>query len=228
MKVLIVEDDASLSTNIAEALTADGYITERVFDGFLAERILKQSPFDCVVMDVNLPGKTGYDLCCDFRKFNVETPVIMLTAFGELEDKVKGFNCGADDYLTKPFYMRELLLRINSLIKRGRGKNSQIGDDGKIMLDDIVIYTLQKKVERKGQEIPLTPREYQILLKLTNRKGEIVSKNELISEIWGRQFDANTNTIEVYINFLRNKLDKPFGKSTIKTKVGFGYYMDTE
>lgn len=228
MKVLIIEDDPILNKNISDALNAENMLTESVFDGLLAERILKKKDFDCIVMDINLPGKTGFDLCRELRTFNRHTPVLMLTAFGELEDKIKGFDCGADDYLTKPFFTRELILRIQSLINRNRNNQSASGESDIITAGDITIHPRQKKVMRQGNEISLTPREYQILVKLCENKGEIISKNELIKEIWGSSFDANTNTVEVYINFLRNKLDKPYGKSTIKTKVGFGYYIDTE
>jgi two-component system, OmpR family, response regulator len=226
MKVLIIEDDPTLSKNIGEALSADNLNIECVYDGLLADRMLKKNNFDCIVMDINLPGKNGFDLCKDFRQFNTSTPVIMLTAFGELEDKVQGFDCGADDYMTKPFYMRELLLRVNSLIKRYKKINSTSSEKSIWIADDIILNVDQKKVFRQGKEISLTPREYQILQRLMERNGEIVSKAELIKEIWGSSFDANTNTIEVYVNFLRNKLDKPFDKTTIKTKVGYGYYLD--
>jgi two-component system, OmpR family, response regulator len=228
MKVLIIEDDPTLNKNINEALTAENLNTECVFDGLLADRMLKKNNFDCIVMDINLPGKNGFDLCKDFRQYNMNTPIIMLTAFGELEDKVQGFDCGADDYLTKPFFMRELTLRVHSLIKRNKQSNS--GDTSKSVLiaDDITLNDAQKKVFRQGNEISLTPREYQILLKLMENKGEIVSKSDLVKEIWGSSFNANTNTIEVYVNFLRNKLDKPFAKNTIKTKVGYGYYLDVK
>ena len=118
MQVLIIEDDPILSKNISDALVTEGMMPSTVFDGLLAERILKKETFDCIIMDINLPGKTGFDLCSQLRTFNRKTPVLMLTAFSELEDKVKGFECGADDYLTKPFFMRELILRINALAKR--------------------------------------------------------------------------------------------------------------
>ncbi len=226
MNVLIIEDDPTLSKNISEALTAESYNTECVYDGSLADRMLKKNNFDCIVMDINLPGKNGFDLCKDFRLYNTSTPVIMLTAFGELEDKVKGFDCGADDYLTKPFYLRELILRVNSLIKRHKQSNSTSIESTILIAYDITLNDAQKKVFRQEKEISLTPREYQIIRSLMERKGEIVSKAELIKEIWGSSFDANTNTIEVYVNFLRNKLDKPFDKNTIKTKVGYGYYLD--
>ena len=174
-------------------------------------------------MDINLPKKNGYDLCKEFRTYNTHTPVLMLTAFDELEDKIKGFDSGADDYLTKPFYMRELILRIKSLIKRSQNNKSSFQEI--ITALDISIHVAQKKVTRQNQEISLTPREYQILVMLCKNPGEIVSKNELIKEIWGTSMDVNTNTIEVYLNFLRNKIDKPFGKNSIKTKIGYGYYL---
>jgi two-component system, OmpR family, response regulator len=228
MKVLIIEDDPTLNKNISEAMTAENHNTECVYEGILADRMLKKNNFDCIIMDINLPGKNGFDLCKDFRQYNSSTPVIMLTAFGELEDKVQGFDCGADDYLTKPFYMRELILRVNSLIKRHKQSNSKTVENSILVADDITLNDAQKKVFRQGKEISLTPREYQILRRLMERNGEIVSKVDLIKEIWGSSFDANTNTIEVYVNFLRNKLDKPFDKNTIKTKIGFGYYLDVK
>ena len=228
MKVLIIEDDPTLNKNISDALAAENIISESVFDGTLAERLLQKTTFDCVIMDVNLPGKTGFDLCRDFRVYNTDTPVLMLTAFSELEDKVKGFDCGADDYLTKPFFMRELILRVNSLTKRSRNVNGGSNKNAPITAYDITIHPAQKQVFRQGKEVALTPREYQILLKLSENKGEVISKSELIKEIWGSSFDSNTNIIEVYINFLRNKIDKPFGKNSIKTKVGYGYYLDSE
>lgn len=226
MKVLIIEDDPTLSKNISEALAAESMNTQCVYDGLLAEKALKNNQFDCIIMDINLPGKNGFDLCKDFRQHNTITPVIMLTAFGELEDKVQGFDCGADDYLTKPFYMRELIIRIHLLMKRLLPNAGESGQKNVLIAGDILVNDSQKKVFRQGKEVVLTPREYQILMRLMKNKGEIVSKSELIEEIWGRSFDANTNTIEVYINFLRNKVDKPFSENTIKTKVGYGYYLD--
>lgn len=224
MKILLVEDDPTLNKNISEALKADGFAVTTIYDGLLAQRALKREQFDLVILDINLPGITGFDLCKQFRVADTTTPVMMLTAFGTIEDKLEGFHCGADDYLTKPFYMSELLVRARLLLKRN--KPIPGGVQNTITADDIVLNDVQKKVFRQGKEIILTPREYQILYKLMERPGELVSKGALINEIWGSAFDANTNTIEVYINFLRNKIDKPFNKQTIKTKVGFGYYLD--
>jgi len=225
MRILIIEDDPTLNKNIRQAIEAENWIPESVFDGQLAERILKRFQFDCIIMDINLPGINGFELCKNFRTYNSSTPVLMLTAFSELEDKVKGFDCGADDYLTKPFFMRELILRIQSLLKRS---NSGIAKEKEIITaGDIRINSNQKRVFRENKEISLTPREYEILLILCQSAGEVISKKQLMEKIWGTAFDTNTNTIEVYINFLRNKIDKPFGKNSIKTKVGYGYYFDS-
>lgn len=227
--ILLVEDDAILSRNISDALMEEQLQVEFVYDGNIAEKLLKKKKFDCIILDINLPGKNGYEICKSFRSHNTHTPVIMLTAFDELEDKVQGYDCGADDYLTKPFYMRELLLRIQSLLKRSETSYHKDSVENAVLVaDDVVINQTTKKVTRKGQEISLTPREFQILLKLVSSKGELVSKQDLVKEIWGNIVDANTNTIEVYINFLRGKIDKPFGKQSIKTKIGYGYYFDAE
>jgi DNA-binding response OmpR family regulator len=225
-KILLIEDDPVLNKNIREALEAEGMQVVFIFDGLLAERVLKSDEFNCIVLDINLPGKTGYELCNEFRLYNTSTPVLMLTAFDELEDKVKGYDSGADDYLTKPFYMRELILRINALIKLSESNSSNKNEITSISVSDIVINLKNKTVKRQEKTIELTPREYQILLKLIQSKAEVISKKELIREIWGTTAETNTNTVEVYINFLRNKIDKPFGKESIKTKVGYGYYFD--
>ncbi|MEO6831204.1 MAG: response regulator transcription factor [Chitinophagaceae bacterium] len=227
MSILIIEDDVTLNKNIRESLLAEGFQVESVFDGSLAERMLKKTTYDCVIMDINLPGKSGFELCKTFRIHNTITPVLMLTAFSELEDKVTGFNCGADDYLTKPFFMRELVLRIHSLIKRRKLADNASENSAVMVAGDITINYATKKVFKQNSEVILTPREFQILVQLCEKEGEIVSKSHLIKEIWGSSVDINTNTIEVYINFLRGKIDKPFGTNRIKTKIGYGYYLDS-
>tara|TARA_R110002020_G_scaffold362478_3_gene574790 strand:- start:810 stop:1487 length:678 start_codon:yes stop_codon:yes gene_type:complete len=223
MDILLIEDDPILSSNISEALKAEGFQVYPFYDGLLAEKTLRQRSYDCVILDVSLPGKNGFDVCQEFRTHNTTTPVIILTAFSELEDKIKGYNSGADDYLSKPFFMRELILRVNSLLKRAGSKSEK---SQKIVIGDLLIDLDKSLVSKQGNEINLTPREYQILTRLAQNPGEIVLKRELIQTIWGTSMDANTNTIEVYINFLRNKIDRPYDSHTIKTKVGYGYYLD--
>ncbi len=223
MTILVVEDDTILNQNIRELLTAENFIVEQAYDGFIAEKLLKKNSYACIVLDANLPNKNGFELCKTFRTYNTSTPVLFLTAFDEIEDKVQGYDSGADDYLTKPFFQKELLLRIQALIKRN---TQHIQSSDVITWHDMVIHQKSKIVHRNNIELKLTPREYQILLTMTLAKGEVVSKKELVKEIWGSTLDINTNNIEVFINFLRNKVDKPFDKQLIKTKVGYGYYLD--
>lgn len=225
-KILIIEDDPTLNKNIKEALADEQMLVETAFDGLIAEKMLKKHKFDCIIMDINLPYKNGYELCREFRQYNSTTPVLMLTAFDQIEDKVMGYDCGADDFLTKPFYMKELILRINSLLKRRNLEGRAEDTDPTLVAGDIVVDKANKKVSRQGVEILLTPREYQILVRLISARGELVLKKDFIKEIWGNAVDTNTNTIEVYINFLRKKIDKPFEKDSIKTKIGFGYYFE--
>lgn len=228
MNVLIIEDDPDLNANIKKALEAENFFVETAFDGKIGLKLLSQKEYDCVILDINLPYMNGFEICKNFRTFNQHTPIIMLSALGELEDKIEGYAKGADDYLTKPFYMKELVLKVNVLIKRNALKSSQPAVDNILKYDDITLNKSQKKVFRNQQEIELTFREYQIIEMLMEQKGEVLSKKKMLQEIWNTSADSNSNTIEVYVNFLRNKLDKPFGKSTIKTKVGFGYYLDHE
>lgn len=225
---MLIEDDPVLNKNINDALVEEGYAVEPVYDGLLASKMLIKNSYDCLILDINLPGKHGYDVCVDFRKFNQVTPVLMLTAFDELDDKIKGYECGADDYLTKPFYMKELVLKIKSLIKRTDSQDKAPSVQDVLVVSDIKVRLSKKEVSRKGKIISLTPREYQIFLRLLQAKGELVTKRELMKDIWGKYMDTNTNTIEVYINFLRNKIDKPFGKESIKTKIGYGYYFEDQ
>ncbi|QDH79861.1 response regulator transcription factor [Echinicola soli] len=225
-KILIVEDDVDLSRNIADSLRAEGIEPMVVYDGLLAAKLLERELFHGVIMDINLPGWNGFELCRYFRKRNQHTPVLMLTAFSELEDKVIGYEAGADDYLTKPFFMKELLMKVQVLLKRGQHQLDRAPNDPIITVGALKLNRTSKEVEQMGQKIDLTPREFQILEALLEANGNLVSKKELVQKIWGTTLDisSSTNTIEVYINFLRNKLDKPFGKQSIRTKVGFGYY----
>jgi DNA-binding response OmpR family regulator len=227
MKILIIEDDPIISQNIKEALEAENMTSEIASDGKSGEYFLKHKKYDCVILDINLPHKNGYEICKQFRTEDKRTPVILLTAFDELDDKVQGFDSGADDYLTKPFYMKELIIRIQSLIKRSKNTSANETENS-IEIEDLKIDIQNKIVTRNGIDINLTPREFQILLKLVTAKGKLVSKQELLKEIWGSSLEFNTNNIEVYINFLRNKVDRPFEKALIKTKVGYGYYIDSK
>lgn len=221
--VLIVEDDKILSQNLSEYLNQAGFDVSACFDGMQAQRTMQANSFDCIVLDISLPYLDGYQLSTKYREYNSETPILMLTAFSELEDKIKGFECGVDDYLTKPFYMEEVLARIKSLMKRRPARSQQ--EDEILQIEDLKINCTQMQVSRNRKEISLTAREFNLLMKLAQSNGKIVTKRELNRDIWGGSLDENNNTIEVYINFLRKKIDKPFETPLIKTKIGFGYYL---
>ncbi len=221
--LLLIEDDRSISQNLADFLSQEGFQIQCVFTGNEALSVLESGSFDLLILDVNLPDFDGYHICQEFRKRNTQTPILMLTAYDELEDKMKGFEMGADDYLTKPFFMVEVLARIKSLLKRA---NKQTEQPSLIWVEDLCINVSTNAVARAKQDINLTPREFNLLLMLVKAKGKMVTKKELNKQIWGGSLDEHNNTIEVYINFLRKKIDKPFSKQLIKTKIGFGYYLD--
>lgn len=229
MKIFLAEDDVILNKNITEALHAENYQVVSVSSGFAAERWLRKEPFDLLILDVGLPEINGFELCRFVRSRNQEVPVLFLTAYAHLEDKIRGYESGCDDYLTKPFFMRELLLRVQALLRRHESAGSAgLRTEPVRQFEDIRVDYRTKEVWRGGTRINLTPREFQLLWCLIKNPGEVVSKQQLVREVWGSAIEAGTNLAEVYINFLRNKIDKPFNKNTIRTRVGYGYYLGTD
>jgi DNA-binding response OmpR family regulator len=221
-KILIAEDQRKLSDVLCEEFKKQGYDIVVASDGKVAEEVFAQHKFSIVLLDINLPYKNGYELCRIFRLIDNKVPIIMLTALGELDDKMEAFNVGADDYIVKPFHMQELLARVQVFLKR-RGSNA-ITENEKFIDGDIEIDFDNKSVHRNGQEISLTSREFSLFEVLVRNKGRVVSKAQLSEQVWGINFDTGTNTIEVFISFLRNKIDKPFSSKLIHTKPGFGYF----
>jgi DNA-binding response OmpR family regulator len=224
-KFLLIEDDTDLSHDLKKQLIFEGFEVETAYDGLLGERLIRRNHFDCILLDVNIPGKNGYELVQSIRKQEKHIPVILLTAFGEIDDKLQGFACGADDYVTKPFYFKELLARIKVCLKR---TPNYTGAEQVITIENLTIDKSSKQVRRDDLLIKLTAREFALLLLLAEAKGHPVSKQKLIQTVWGAAFEVNTNTIEVFINLLRNKIDKNFEPKLIKTRVGFGYYLGKE
>lgn len=225
MRILLVEDDANLSEDLRAQLTMEHFEVDVAFDGLIAERLIQRNRYDCILLDVNIPGKNGYDLIKSIRYRQISTPVIMITAFGEIEDKLTGFESGADDYITKPFYFKELLARIKVFLKRS---DLLPRENDVFSLENLAIDYNKKQVLRDSQVIKLTAREFELLKLLADAGGNPVSKKELLQKVWGTSFEANTNTIEVFINLLRNKIDKNFEPKLIKTRIGFGYYLGTD
>jgi two-component system, OmpR family, copper resistance phosphate regulon response regulator CusR len=223
MKILLVEDDPKISSFIKLGLEDNDYNVTVAYDSTMAEKIVFNKEFDVIILDVIIPGINGLELCKKIRNANIKTPVLMLTSLDTVEDKVAGFDCGADDYLVKPFNFKELLARINALDRRHT--ETIITPVQKIA--DLELDTVSKKVKRKNKEIILTAKEFAILELLISNKDKVFSRMEIAEKIWGFSFKG-TNVIDVHINSLRNKIDKDFSPKLIHTLVGFGYVMKEE
>ena len=221
-RILLVEDEPKLSQVIQEELQNQGYHADVAYDGLVAEKMFAAHTYNLVLLDVNLPYKNGLALCKEFRLANANIPIIMLTALGEIQDKVDAFNLGADDYIIKPFHFDELFARVKVFLKRADAHAEEVDS---IDIADLHINFLQKTVSRSGIDIPLTAKEFALLVLLCKNRGKVISKLEILEKVWDLSFDTGTNTIEVYISFIRNKIDKPFNQKLIFTKPGFGYYI---
>ena len=219
-RILLAEDEPKLGQIIQEELNRQGYQTDVAYDGLVAEKLFQQHLYSLVILDVNLPYKNGFALCKEFREARKSIPIIMLTALGEISDKLDAFNLGADDYIVKPFHFNELFARIKVFLKRSENSGDQTE---KIFAGELEIDLLNKTVTRATVNINLTAKEFSLLSLLVKAKGKVVSKQEILEKVWGLSFDTGTNTIEVYISFLRNKIDKPFSKKLIHTKPGLGF-----
>ncbi len=220
-KILLVEDEVKLGKVIRDELNNLDYDTDLAVDGLEASKLFSQNSYALVLLDINLPYKNGYVLCREFRDQNQKVPIIMLTAAGEIHDKVEAFNIGADDYIVKPFHFSELFARVKVFLKRSDLPEAS----DKIVVGDMEINFLNKSVVRNGVSINLTAKEFTLLVLLARNKDRVISKQEILEKVWDLSFDTGTNTIEVYISFLRNKIDKPFAEKLIHTKPGFGYYI---
>ncbi len=220
-RILLIEDEPKLGKVILEELKGQGYLVDLAADGLIAENFFKQNNYSLVLMDINIPYKSGFELCKDFRAIKKSIPIIMLSALGEINDKMEAFKLGADDYIVKPFHFDELFARLKVFLKRADLKD----EDVKIVVDDLEIDFRNKTAVRAGVTVNLTAKEFTLLVLLARNRGKVISKQEILEKVWDLSFDTGTNTIEVYISFLRNKLDKPFETKLIHTKPGFGYYI---
>jgi DNA-binding response OmpR family regulator len=220
-KILLVEDEIKLGKIIRDELNSNGFQADIAVDGLEASRLFSENAYALVLLDINLPYKNGFVLCREFRDQNKKIPIIMLSAAGEIHDKVEAFNIGADDYIVKPFHFSELFARVKVFLKRS--EMPQPSD--KIIVEDMEINFLNKTVTRGNVNINLTAKEFTLLVLLARNKERVISKQEILEKVWDLSFDTGTNTIEVYISFLRNKIDKPFDRKLIHTKPGFGYFI---
>ncbi len=224
MKILLVEDDPKISTFVKIGLESSECAVDIAYDGAMGEKLALSRKYDVMVLDVVIPGISGFELCKKIRNNNISAPIIMLTSLDSVEDKLAGFDCGADDYLTKPFSFQELLARIKALNRRHR--EAIVSPDLKVL--DLELDTITKKVRRNNKEINLTATEFKILELLMSNKGKVFDRILIAEKIWGFSFSSETNVIDVHINSLRKKIDKNFTNKLIHTKKGFGYVLSEE
>jgi DNA-binding response OmpR family regulator len=221
--ILIVEDEVRIADTLRIGLTENGFDVEVAYDGRLGYKLFQSRPFNLVVLDINLPIHSGYELCKMIRAENDDIPIIMLTALSGLEDKIEGYDAGADDYVIKPFEFRELLMKIRVLFRRSGNERVPVGNV--LRAGDLQMNLDTKEVRREDKVINLTAKEFQLLEFLVRNKNRVVSRADIAVNVWEIDFDTNTNIIDVYINYVRNKVDKPFERKLIQTLVGMGYIL---
>lgn len=225
--ILIVEDDRRIAQNIYRGLHAENFEAEIAYDGITGKNLALSKKFDLVLLDVNLPGLKGYDVCQQIRVYKPSLPIIMLTAYGEIEDKVEGLNKGANDYIVKPFDFRELMARIHAALRVSELNNPEV-ENQTLRIADLELNVGTKEVIRAGKSIELTAKEFALLEYFLLHRGRVVSKMDLAEHVWHLNFDPGTNVVEVYINYLRKKIDKDFSTKLIHTRPGLGYIMKEE
>ncbi len=220
-KLLIVEDEKRLADIIRMGLQEHGYSADVAYDGFTGKELVMQGKYDLILLDINVPIINGYELCREIRSVNKSIPIIIITALSSPNNKLFGFDNGADDYITKPFDFPELLARIKVFLRRSSTSDPDEEDIQKI--DDLVINFSNKTVIRNNILINLTAKEYALIEFFVKNKGKLLSRVEIAEAIWGLDFDTGTNYIDVYINYLRKKIDKDHSNKLIHTRIGMGY-----
>ncbi len=224
MKILLVEDDPKISSFVRIGLESNDCTVDIAYDSMTGEKFALSKKYDVIILDVVIPGISGFELCKKIRNNNILTPVLMLTSLDAVEDKLTGFENGADDYLIKPFSFQELLARIKALNRRNR--DEIVNPVLKVL--DLEIDSIARKVTRNNKVINLTATEYKILELLLSNKGKVFDRIVIAEKIWGFSFNSGTNVIDVHINSLRKKVDKDFPQKLIQTKKGFGYVLSEE
>jgi DNA-binding response OmpR family regulator len=222
MKILLVEDEPKVAMLLQKGLTEQAHHVDTAADGVTGLRLALGNSYDLIILDNLLPGLTGLDVCRQVRIQNAKVPILMLTALGETDDKIRGLDAGADDYLVKPFAFQELLARIRALSRR---RQETPLTEAVLQLADLTLDPARKQVQRAGHAIQLTAREFALLEYLLRNQGRVVSRVDILEQVWETSFDTGSNVIDVYINFLRKKVDKDFTPKLIHTLVGMGYVM---
>ena len=222
MELLLVEDDLRVSELIKRGLEEQGYLVTLAYDGLMGKKLMTSNRYDLIITDIVLPQMNGIELCKEIRMIWPEIPVIMLTALGTTDDKIDGFDAGADDYLVKPFDFRELHARIKALLNRSQN-TLQAPVTNLLKYADLEMNLQTNVVSRMGMEIGLTPKEFKLLEYMLRNKERILTRTEIAEKVWDTHFDTGTNFIDVYMNYLRKKIDKNFDPKLIHTKTGMGF-----
>lgn len=225
VKILVVEDEPKTLHSIKQGLEEHQFEVDIAYDGLIARQLALRNPYGLIVSDIILPGLNGIELCKELRAAGVQTPLLMLTALGATDDKITGFDAGADDYLVKPFEFKELLARVRALTKR---YTVAVMTSNVLRFADIEMDLDAKTVMRAGQRINLTAKEFALMEYFIRNQGKVISKAEIAERVWDIHFDMSTNVIEVYVNYLRKKIDRDFPQKVIHTQFGMGYVLRTE
>lgn len=224
MRVLVVEDDVKLVRALQRGLQREGYVVDLAVTGDEALAQASSYDYDAVVLDVMLPGKDGFAVCKELRRDEHWVPVLMLTARDHVKDRIRGLDAGADDYLVKPFDFGEMLARLRALTRRGPSERPAV-----VEVADLRVDPASHVVTRAGREVDLTPREFALLLFLARRAGEVVPRSELLEHVWDEAEDGSTNVVDVYVGYLRKKLERPFRRRRlIRTVRGVGFMLETK
>ena len=221
MRILVAEDEPRMANVIAKGLREQSYAVDLVEDGDAALFQASVNDYDLIVLDILLPQRDGYEVCRELRAHGDTTPVLMLTARASVDDRITGFDAGADDYLTKPFSFREFIARVRALLRR----NLQLHPDV-VTIADLVVDSVSHRVARADKEVQLTAKEYALLEYLARRRGQLVSRAEIAAHVWDDSFDPFSNTIEVYMNRLRKKIDGDHPTKLLHTRRGEGYILE--
>lgn len=225
MKILVIEDEPKVADFIRKGLNESGYETDIAYDGEMGKRQALKNDYDLVLLDIIIPYINGIELCRQIREKKKQLPLLMLTALGTTEDKLAGFDVGADDYLVKPFEFRELLARVKALTKRTRAFEET---SDKIKVADLELDLNKRIALRGGKKIELTAKEFSLLEFFMRNTGKVLSRNLITEKVWEIDFDTNTNVVDVYVNILRKKIDKNFEPKLIHTKIGMGYIFEQQ
>ena len=229
-KILLVEDEVNIASFIKRGLEEFGYTVTVAYDGEAGWQAILGEPFQLLIFDIVMPKLSGLDLCRRYREqYGYAVPVMLLTALGTTQNIVEGLESGADEYIVKPFSFMEMQARIAALLRRsrvGKGTGESDAENGSLVLDGLRLNLSAHRVEREGRFVDLTVKECRLLEFFMHNKGVVLSRETLLKNVWDKNFDTNTNVVDVYVNYLRGKIDKNFGHKYIKTVVGVGYVME--